>query len=83
MATIGAGQTLTIAGRTPQEYHLWLVLTDPDRESGKVVAVMVVSKRKHTDPTTLLVPGEHPFLKHPSNVDYGSAKFYPLRDWRV
>lgn len=70
MNFIGAGRALTIAGNTPQEYHLWLILTDPDPESGKVITVMVVSPKKHTDPTVLLVSGEHPFLKHDSHVDY-------------
>jgi hypothetical protein len=84
---IGAGRALTIAGNTPQEYHLWLILTDPDPESGKVITVMVVSPKKHTDPTVLLVSGEHPFLKHDSHVDYGSAQLKPAvklaEAWRM
>jgi hypothetical protein len=35
---------------------------------------MVVSKRDHTDPTTSLLPGDHPFLARESNVDYRTAK---------
>ncbi len=35
---------------------------------------MVVSKKRHTDPTTSLVPGDHPFITHESHVDYGFAK---------
>jgi hypothetical protein len=38
------------------------------------VAVMVVSKRAHTDPTTSLKPGDHPFIAHESHVDYRTAK---------
>jgi hypothetical protein len=35
---------------------------------------MVVSKKTHTDPTTTLMPGDHPFIAHESHVDYGTAK---------
>ena len=35
---------------------------------------MVVTTRPYTDRTTTLDVGDHPFLQHESNVDYGSAR---------
>ena len=56
--------------------HLWVILTDPDSTvaDGKIVAVCFVSVRPHTDPTTVLQVGDHPFVRHPTHIDYGSAK---------
>lgn len=58
--------------------HLWIVLTDPDPVTGKVVAVMVVSEKSTTDKTTTLDAGDHPFIQHPSNLDYGGAKSFDV-----
>ncbi len=57
--------------------HLWFVLTDPDPKTGLVVLVMLVSVKPHTDKTVQLDVGDHPFVKHPSNVDYSTATFVP------
>ena len=34
---------------------------------------MVVTSRGHTDKTVTLMPGDHPFVQHESNVDFGGA----------
>lgn len=34
---------------------------------------MLVTARAHTDRTVTLMPGDHPFVQHESNVDFGSA----------
>ncbi len=36
---------------------------------------MLVTAKPHTDKTVILVPGDHPFVAHESNVDYGTATF--------
>ena len=64
-------------GPGPSQTHLWIVLTDPDRSDDKIVAVMVVSEKPHTDKTVALNVGDHPFFQHASNIDYGSAKHFP------
>lgn len=53
--------------------HLWFILTDPDPKTGKVVAVLLVTPRPHTDKTVTLLPGEHEFIQHDSNVDFSST----------
>lgn len=57
--------------------HLWFVLTDPDPFTNKVVVVVLVSERAHTERTVCLGIGDHPFISRPSNVDFGSATFFP------
>ena len=43
--------------------------------SGRVVIVPIVTERPHTDKTACLLPADHPFIRHRSNVDYGSARY--------
>jgi hypothetical protein len=57
--------------------HLWAILTDPV-EGGRVVGVMLVTDRSHTDKTTCLEPGDHEFVKTRTSVDYGTARFFSL-----
>ncbi|WP_353267810.1 hypothetical protein [Gemmatimonas sp.] len=73
---IAAGRALRIRDRR-MGTHLWFVLTSPDPDSGLVILVAVVTERGHTDRTVRLEVGDHPFIRHPSNVDYGTAKFAP------
>ena len=58
--------------------HLWIVLTDPDPKTEKVVAVMVVSQKTTTDKTVTLNVGDHPFIDHESNLDYGGATLFDV-----
>jgi hypothetical protein len=55
--------------------HLWFVLTDPDPQA--MVLVMLVSVKPHTDRTLQLHVGDHPFIRHPSAVDFGTARYVP------
>jgi hypothetical protein len=73
---IVAGRALTQVGADGK--HLWFVLTDPDPETRKVVIVMLVTEKDHTDKTVSLSAGAHPFITRDSNVNYGSADFIPL-----
>lgn len=73
---IQAGRAVTQVGSDGK--HLWFVLTDPDPETKKVVAVMLVTARSYTDKTVELHPGSHPFVVRESNVNYSSADFVPV-----
>jgi hypothetical protein len=57
--------------------HLWFVLTDPDPVTQKVVMVMLVTERGHTERTVRLDVGDHPFIRHASAVDFGAARYAP------
>lgn len=58
--------------------HLWIVLTDPHPATKKVVAVMVVTERAWTDKTVTLNVGDHQFIAHASNIDFGGANTYDV-----
>ncbi|HET8649067.1 MAG TPA: hypothetical protein VFL95_03430 [Gemmatimonadales bacterium] len=60
--------------------HLWVILNNPSSAfaDGKVIAVSFVTARSYTDATVILQPGDHPFIRHATSVDYGGAKL-----WRV
>ena len=57
--------------------HLWFILTNPDPTNGKVVMVALVSEKAHTERTVRLHIGDHPFVKHASSIDFGSARYAP------
>jgi len=50
-----AGASFLISGGRVGKPHLWLVLTDPEPPTGKVVIAMVVTSRPHTDKTVTLI----------------------------
>jgi hypothetical protein len=74
LSFIRAGATFLWSTPDQPAQHLWIAVTDPDPKTNKFVAVMVVTKKSHTDPTTPLNPGDHPFINRESHVDYGTAK---------
>lgn len=74
MNFIAAGRTLLIHD-AKMGTHLWFVLTDPDPSTGRVVLVMLVTERSHTERTTRLTVGDHPFISHASAIDFGTATY--------
>jgi hypothetical protein len=73
---VAAGRSFVLLDRKMGE-HLWFTLTDPDPATGLVVIVALVSEKSHTERTVGLGPGDHPFVRWASNVDYGTATFKP------
>lgn len=59
-------------------YHMFIVVTDPEPDSGRIVAVMVRTAKDYTDKTVILQKGDHPFIKHPSAVQYSSADIFSV-----
>lgn len=77
MQLVRAGRSLRIRDAR-MGTHLWFVLTDPDPATRQVVIVMLVSERAHTDRTVRLDVGDHPFIRHASAVDFGTARYAPV-----
>ncbi len=77
MEFFSAGRALLLTNQSAGA-HLWFVLTDPDPKTRKLVMVMVVTARPFTDKTVRLTTGEHEFIRHESNVDFSSARPFPL-----
>jgi hypothetical protein len=69
-----AGDTFTLHDRNVDE-HLWVVISDPLSDpSDPVVIVNLTSRTADKDPTCIVNPGEHPFVTHPTVVNYRDAK---------
>jgi len=78
MNVVGAGRALLLAEAPLYEPHLWFVLTDPEGNPPRVVAVMMRTVTKFTDPTVVLKPDEHPFIRHDSSVHYSTARWFSV-----
>jgi hypothetical protein len=57
--------------------HLWIVLTERSSINESVCA-NVTDEAKIIDKTTILIPGDHPFIKKKSAINYQSAKIVRL-----
>lgn len=53
--------------------HLWVAVTDPDPQTGEVVIANITTQAPGRDQTCILNPGDHPFLKHESVMNYAEA----------
>lgn len=63
----------------PTRKHLFILLTDPTDDGSGVKAVLMVSLSSVRsgvphDPTCILYPGDHPFVKRESFVLYARAR---------
>jgi hypothetical protein len=54
--------------------HLWVVLSDPDRDADRVLVVSVTTWRDGKDPACMVERGEHPFVTHRSCLAYVEAR---------
>lgn len=64
------------ADHDPDRKHLFILLTDPqppDQATLLVNIAPVYDKIPH-DPTCYLHPGDHPFIRHQSYVNYARAR---------
>ena len=53
--------------------HLWMVISDPLLDSENLVVVCFVSWQSHYDQSCIVDHGEHPFVQHPTCVNYPGA----------
>jgi hypothetical protein len=57
--------------------HLWIVLTDPSADN-KALCVNLTTQQSDSDNTTVCQYGDHPFIEHPSVINYRAAKWLDL-----
>jgi len=67
----------------PDRKHLYVVLTNPTVHPKEGTCVAWVSMRSVVpnlwyDQSCILNIGDHPFIKHPTWVDYGRAGVFPV-----
>jgi hypothetical protein len=53
--------------------HLWIVLKT-DSKSSQLIMVNLTTEKSQSDKTTIIIPGEHRFVKHSTIVSYADAK---------
>jgi hypothetical protein len=53
--------------------HLWMIISDPDKDPEKVVILRFLSYQEHYEQTYIAQSGDHPFVKHNTCVDYAAA----------
>ena len=65
--------------REKPERHLWIVVSDPNLDSDRVLIVNVTSYRPDVpscDPACLLECGDHAFIEHTSYINYYDSRVY-------
>jgi hypothetical protein len=54
--------------------HLWILITDPNPDTGEAVMVNVTTKQSYSDTTVTLKVGDHPYIRHDSTIFYADAR---------
>ena len=70
MESIHLGDTFTL---TPGG-HLWIVLSDPDKNCGKFVIVNLTTDSRRAGIDCILDVGDHPWIREKSYISYGDAQ---------
>ena len=66
MAGLGDSFMLPKPGQDTE--HLWVLITRPNPQTHTTIMVNVTTQRPHSDTTTILNAGEHPFVQKPSVI---------------
>ena len=62
--------------------HLWVLITNPDPRTQEAIMVNVTTQRPHSDTTTILNVGDHPFIQKPSVIFYADTRTVKYRPHR-
>ena len=68
------GDTVMLPKPGQEKEHLWALITAADPENGDAIMVNLTTQRPHSDTTTIIQPGEHPFVDRPTVVFYADAR---------
>jgi hypothetical protein len=77
MANLGDSWMLPKPGQETE--HLWVLITQPDPATQEAIMVNITTQRPHSDTTTVLNRGDHPFIQRPSVVLYADARIVDTR----
>jgi hypothetical protein len=69
---VQAGDTFFLEGVA--ERHLWVIISDPSINPERVLLVSMTSFDVTKEDVCLLDPGDHPFVKHKTCIDYSHAR---------
>ena len=68
-----AGDTFRLKSEASDK-HLWVVVSDPETERDAVLFVSMTSYDITKEDVCLIMPGEHPFVKNKTCIDYSHAR---------
>ncbi len=72
-----AGNTFYIRDRGV-DTHLWVVISDPDRDPVRVVMVSMTTYEDYKEDVCLLDVGDHPSIRHKTCIAYNEARMTTL-----
>ena len=75
----GLGDSFMLPKPGHETEHLWVLITNPDPATHGAIMVNVTTQRPHSDTTTILNAGDHPFVKKPSVIFYADARVVDTR----
>jgi hypothetical protein len=78
MSNIIQQNTILVPVPSPSCKHLFIVLSTPEGEPPVVVMVNITSRRPTSDPTVILTPGDHSFVKHESVIAFEHASLFEV-----
>ena len=58
--------------------HLWAIVTEIDATTNKAICVNVTTQQSYSDTTCILKPGDHPFVKHDSVINFLDSREMPV-----
>ncbi len=72
-----AGSTFLLSA---VDKHLWIVLSDPDRDSEHILLVNLTTFDDRKEPVCILDRGSHPWITHRTCVNYADSRVCSLAD---
>ncbi len=73
------GDTIVLPKPGQETEHLWVLITNPNPATHEALMVNLTTQRPHSDSTTILHIGDHPFVKKPSVLFYADARVVDTR----
>lgn len=62
--------------------HIYVILTPPLGRKGAEEVLVVGATSSKVDPEFTLGPGDHPFIKHRSYINYPRVEIFPVEELR-
>ena len=70
----GLGDSFMLPKPGQETKHLWVLITNSDPVTHEAIMVNVTTQRPHSDTTTILKMGDHPFIKQSSVIFYADTR---------
>jgi hypothetical protein len=77
MADLGDSFMLPKPGQAVE--HLWVLITKPHPVTHEAIMANLTTQRPHSDKTTILQVGDHPFVQKPSVIFYADSRLLEVR----